>query len=453
MSDGAVAIHCVDVHKSYPLYASTFEMALDRFGLSMLAYLRRGGPIPQFEALSGIDLVVSKGERVGIVGRNGAGKTTLLKLITGNFALTSGSIHVDGAVHTLMSTGLGFHPEFTGYENLKSALQYNGLTQANYRRALEDALEFAELGEFAKQPVSTYSLGMRMRLQFAAATAIKPDVLIIDEVLGAGDAYFAGKSSRRIKTLTESGCTLLLVSHSMQQVLQFCQRVIWIECGRIVMQGEALPVVRAYEEFSRRLENEAAAHGPDARSVLADESLRHRLIDLVKGRGGSDTQAGELDTAEVSRWPGKDGLRVARIRLKNAQGQVTRLIRCGEGASIEIDLERTDPSVTRFVPVVVVYGEDGRTYNRHVGMETPTPAGQPRFTVRLEMEPMLLGGGRYVLSVAAYENIEMHDPAAAVAYDLLSRCFTFEVLAQSIGEESVFMHPARWTVAHCEITA
>jgi lipopolysaccharide transport system ATP-binding protein len=452
MSDSTVAIRCVDVRKSYPLYASTLEKALDRFGLSALARSRRGGPIPQFEALSGIDLAVSKGERVGIVGRNGAGKTTLLKLITGNFALTSGSIDVDGAVQTLMSTGLGFHPEFTGYENLKSALQYNGLKKADFQRAFEEALEFAELGEFVQQPVSTYSLGMRTRLQFAAATAIKPEILIIDEVLGAGDAYFAGKSSRRIKTLTESGCTLLLVSHSMQQVLQFCERVIWIECGRIVMEGEALPVVRAYEEFSRRLEVEAAAHGPNSKSVLADEALRDRLITLVKGRRGSDTPDGELDTAEVSRWPGKEGLRIVRIRLRNAQGEVTRLIRCGEGASIEIDLEKTDSSVKRFVPVVVVYGEDGRTYNRHIGMETVPPAGQARFTVRLEMEPMLLGGGRYVLSVAAYERMERHDPSAAVVYDLLSRCFAFEVLGQSIGEESVFMHPARWTVACREVT-
>jgi lipopolysaccharide transport system ATP-binding protein len=210
----------------------------------------------EFWALRAIDLEITAGSRVGIIGRNGAGKSTLLKLITRNIAPTEGRIDVNGDVQALLEAGAGFHPEFTGYENIRASLTYQGLTTTEIKTAIEEIAEFTELGQFLSQPFKTYSMGMQARLVFATATALRPHILIVDEILGAGDAYFASKASERMKELVEdSGATVLLVSHALEQVARYCDESIWIERGRIVMRGPSLEVINAYEEFVHRLED------------------------------------------------------------------------------------------------------------------------------------------------------------------------------------------------------
>src|SRR5438045_2376001 len=253
MPDQTPAVVLDGITKIYRLYQSPSEQALDIFGLSWLRFWKE----PQYHdhsALEDVSLTVRRGERIGIIGRNGAGKTTLLKLITGNFASTRGTVTVNGTVQALINIGLGFHPEFTGYENIRSSLVYNGLSEAEIGAAIDDIVDFVELDEYLHQPIKTYSMGMQSRLYFATATAIRPDILIIDEVLGAGDAYFSAKSAERMRRLTSSGSTLLLVSHSMTQVLQFCDEAIWIENGRVMLRDNALTVINAYEKFISQLE-------------------------------------------------------------------------------------------------------------------------------------------------------------------------------------------------------
>lgn len=200
-----------------------------------------------FHALHDINFTIARGERIGLVGRNGAGKTTLLKLITDNFEPSSGRVLVNGSVQALMQLGLGFHPEFSGLENIRSALSYNGLVGKELEEAVEDVIDFVELGDFLNQPLKTYSLGMNARLQFAAATAIRPDILLVDEVLSAGDSYFSAKSAFRMDKLAKSGCTLILVSHSWQQIQQYCNRCIWLLDGRVHMDGPTHEVMAKYE--------------------------------------------------------------------------------------------------------------------------------------------------------------------------------------------------------------
>ena len=216
-----IAISFNDVSKVYRLFATPLDQVIHIFGLNRFGFGRKDA-FQDFPALQGINFTIAKGERLGVVGRNGSGKTTLLKLITGNFAPTTGRVEVNGTVQALINTGLGMHPDFSGMDNIRSALMYNGLKPDERQAAIDDVVEFCELGEFIYQPVKTYSLGMQSRLSFATATAIKPDILVIDEIMGAGDAYFSAKSAHRMAKLARSGCTLLLVSHSMQQVLQFC---------------------------------------------------------------------------------------------------------------------------------------------------------------------------------------------------------------------------------------
>ena len=192
---------------------------------------------------------------VGLIGNNGAGKSTLLKLIIGNDQPTEGNIKVKGEIQALMELGTGFHPEFTGRQNIRASLAYRGLLQKEIESLEEEIIDFSELDEFIDQPVRTYSAGMYARLAFSTATSISPDILIIDEVLGAGDAYFNGKCVERMKKITtDSGATVLFVSHDLNSILQLCDRVIWIEKGKIKEQRDPIEVVKEYTASVRKRE-------------------------------------------------------------------------------------------------------------------------------------------------------------------------------------------------------
>lgn len=220
-----------------------------------------GFPVPQrtyneFWALRDINLTINQGERLGIIGRNGAGKSTLLKIIAGLLQPTSGVVKVRGKVQALMELGTGFHHEFTGRENVFAALSYQGITGKEAQRRFEEIVEFSELEEFIDNPFKTYSAGMQARLTFSVATAVEPEILIIDEVLGAGDAYFAGKCIERMKSLTvDGGTTVLFVSHDLNAVQAMCNRAIWIKRGQIIQEGEPLNLSRAYYKEVQEEEN------------------------------------------------------------------------------------------------------------------------------------------------------------------------------------------------------
>ncbi len=249
-----IAIHLSNVGKMYRIFSSRTDNLLDALGLSKLMPWR---PVSyrEFWAVRGIDIELEVGRRIGIIGRNGAGKTTLLKLICGNLPQTEGGIKVQGTIQALLSIGAGFHPEFTGYENIRASLIYQGMSNHEIEASIQDIAEFTELGQFLSQPFKNYSAGMQARLTFATATVMHPNILIVDEILGAGDAYFAGKSMERMKQLVEdSGATVLIVSHALDQILRYCEECIWLERGRVIQRGPALEVVKAYEQFIRVLE-------------------------------------------------------------------------------------------------------------------------------------------------------------------------------------------------------
>lgn len=253
MSDD-IAIRLSNVGKMYRVFPNYIDTALDALGISRFMPWHRP-KYQEFWALRGINLELKKGQRIGVVGRNGAGKSTLLKLISGNLPSTEGEIEVHGNVQALLDVGTGFHPEFTGYENIRASLTYQGLNNSEIKQATEEIAEFTELTQFLDRPFKTYSVGMQARLSFATATVINPEILIIDEILGAGDAYFFSKSTERMANLVEGGAPVLLVSHAQDQILRFCKEAIWLDRGRIVQRGPAIEIVKAYQEFIHKLED------------------------------------------------------------------------------------------------------------------------------------------------------------------------------------------------------
>lgn len=251
-----ISIKITQLGKAYRLYNKQSDKILDSLGLNRLLFFKKNY-YQEFWALKDINLIVEKGERLGIVGRNGAGKSTLLKIIAGNISPTTGKVIVNGRVDALMELGTGFHPEFTGRENIRASLRLLGLTYKEIRRLEEEIIDFAELDEFIDYPVKTYSAGMYTRLAFSVSTMFKPEILIIDEILSAGDAYFAGKCIERMKRLTEeSGATVLFVSHDVASVQKLCDRAIYLEKGRIVEDGDTLDVIKKYTAMIRNMEND-----------------------------------------------------------------------------------------------------------------------------------------------------------------------------------------------------
>lgn len=256
---------------------------------------RAEGPSQLIQALTGIDLVIPRGKTVALVGRNGSGKSTLLKLVTGIYTPTAGSIEVRGRISALLELGAGFHPDFTGRENILINGIILGMSRAEVKARIDDIIEYAELGDFIDEPVRTYSSGMFMRLAFAVATHVDPEILIVDEILSVGDEHFARKSRAKMNEFRHGGKTILMVTHSLPMVESWCDLAAWIDGGRIRMYGEPREVVAAYRRAIADAESEAERTGASALSapglalperVVADTS-RLSAIRLEDGQGAS----------------------------------------------------------------------------------------------------------------------------------------------------------------------
>ena len=281
------AIQISNLSKMYKIYKNNFYKILDLFGISFSKNYE------EFWALKDINLTIKKGEKVGIIGRNGAGKTTLLNIIAGNLQPTSGKILVSGKVNALFTLGTGFHPEFSGRENIRSSLAFQGITGKEALELEKEIIEFSELEDFIDQPLKTYSAGMYTRLAFTVATTIKPDILIIDEILGAGDAYFNAKALERMDKLTNSGATVLFVSHDLSSVQKICDRCIWIDKGKIREDGKTLDVIKSYSaDVRRREELRLLSQNSGINLKNSDEDTRQLLFRFITAEHSAPQKKG-----------------------------------------------------------------------------------------------------------------------------------------------------------------
>lgn len=237
-----------DVGKAYVEYASELQRFAKWFGVS-------SAPKAEHWVLRHVGFKLFAGESVGIVGQNGAGKSTLLKIIAGTTRSTEGSVASTGRISALLELGLGFNHELSGRENSRHAAGLMGLGAYEIERLLPQIEEFAEIGEYFDQPMRTYSSGMQLRVAFSVATAVRPDVLIVDEALAVGDAYFVHKSFQRIREFRKAGTTLLIVSHDASAIQALCDRAILLEEGRVILDGQPQEVMDYYNALISEKEN------------------------------------------------------------------------------------------------------------------------------------------------------------------------------------------------------
>jgi len=256
-------------------------------------------------AVRNINFTVDAGECVGIIGTNGAGKSTLLKMVTGTTHPTTGKINIQGRVVALLELGMGFHPDFTGRQNVLMSGLLLGLTEAQLQELMPEIEAFAEIGEYIDQPVRVYSSGMQMRLAFSVATVSRPDILIVDEALSVGDAYFQHKSFDRIREFRELGTTLLLVSHDKGAIQSICDRAILLDKGLIAMEGRPEEVMDYYNAMIAERENQ----------TVRRETTTEGQVQTISGTGEAT---------------------IAEIALLNEQGEQIEIVDVGQKVTLAI---------------------------------------------------------------------------------------------------------------------
>ncbi len=324
------SIKAQELGKVYKLFTSPFDRVKETFHPSRKKYHKR------FQALSNVSFEIEKGDTVGIIGRNGSGKSTLLQLICGILQPSSGSVVKSGRIAALLELGAGFNPEFTGRENVYLNGSILGISRREMDECFDDILDFANIGEFIDQPVKMYSSGMYVRLAFAVAINVHPDILIVDEALSVGDALFQAKCFAKFKQFQEQGITILFVTHSMDLVTRYCSRAFLLEKGELLQEGSAKDVIDMY---NRLLTEDASAASKDdsspVDSATAGEALKNwgdQILDHMK----SSEHEFQLNPDEDCYGNGK--ARIFRVGMYDQDGRPRQTLRHGQVYEIVMDV-------------------------------------------------------------------------------------------------------------------
>jgi ABC-type polysaccharide/polyol phosphate transport system ATPase subunit len=420
------AIEVRDVQKAYRRYGRQRH-----FGTLKSAFLSGGlrGRLPEerFEALRGVSFDVPAGKTFGIIGRNGSGKSTLLKLIAGIGKPTAGSVTVRGRASALIELGAGFHPEISGRDNVYINGMMLGLSRKEIARRFDEIVSFAELEDFIDAPVKTYSSGMYVRLGFAVAINVQPDVLLVDEVLAVGDETFTHKCLDRFADLRRQGKTVLLVTHSLDLVTRFCDEAIWLDAGTIRSQGDPKRVIDAYLMDVARAENEALAGVRDSGLGTRDSDPDPRS----PSPGPED-----FSRATEGRWGSRE-VEIVDVQLRRSTGEPAHVFESGERVDVALKIHAAQP-VSDFVFGVGIFNADGVCcYGTNTQIEGGVPqaiSGDGELTIVLE--GLDLVAGTYKLDVAVHKE-------NGVPYDYHRLLHTFRITSR-LKETGVFRPPHRW---------
>lgn len=375
MSDYAISVD--QVSKSYRLWGTGSQFATLKSAL--LKQDVKLAPEKQVEAIRNLSFEVHRGEAFGIIGRNGSGKSTLLKLVSGILKPTSGKVTVTGRVAALIELGAGFHPEITGRENIYINGIMLGLNRREIDQRFDKIVEFSGIRDFLDQPVKTYSSGMYVRLGFAVAVHVDPDVLLIDEVLSVGDEEFSARCIAKIQEMKFRGVTLLFVTHQLDQVRNLCDRALWLDHGQLEAIGDPMRVVDAYLQEVAGV-TPAPIAAPSAEAAPAEE----KRVD------------------EEERW-GSGEILIKRISLTDDHGRELVALGAGTPVTIDLDVEVRAPQED-FVFGIGIYHADGTcVYGTNTELEGYVPQRiEANARVRFVMPSLDLVAGTYRIDAAVH---------------------------------------------------
>src|SRR3954471_2332055 len=335
------AITLTRASKVYRRYSRRHQFTTLKSALLSRSLTRDLRPDETFAAMRDVTFDVPRGRTLGVIGRNGSGKSTLLKLVAGITKPTSGTVHVDGRISALIELGAGFHPEISGRENVYINGIMLGLTKREIHERFDEIVDFAELREFIDAPVKTYSSGMYMRLGFAVAIHVNPDVLLVDEVLAVGDEGFTHKCLDKFSEFRRRGKTILIVTHSLPLVERLCDEAVWLDAGEKQAEGDPKRVVDAYLTAIEQSENQQ----------MAATAVRTAQTAEPAEPGGDMFQATE------GRWGSRE-IEISDVQLVGADGRASFTFHSGDAVSIRFRVKSSKP-ITDFVFGIGVFNADG----------------------------------------------------------------------------------------------
>ena len=419
MADAANAISARDVHKTYRRYGRRKHFATLKSALLSGNLLRDLRPDETFQALRGVSFDVAAGRTFGIIGRNGSGKSTMLKLIAGIGKPTAGSVVVNGRVSALIELGAGFHPEISGRENVYINGMMLGLSKKEIARRFDEIVAFAELEEFIDAPVKTYSSGMYVRLGFAVAINVDPDVLLVDEVLAVGDEAFTHKCLDKFADFKRRGKTILIVTHQLELVQRFCDEALWLDQGIVKSQGDPKRVIDAY-----------------LLDVAAGENAAMDRAGRPEGRPLQDVSGSPIpDPGSPTRWGSRE-VEITRVELAAPSGP-TNVFESGSPMEIRMHVRAGAPTQDFVFGIGIFNAEGTCCYGTNTHIEGATPgelAGDA--DVRVAIDRLDLTEGSYTVDVAVHrEN--------GAPYDYHRRLYPFRVTSR-VKDVGIYRPRHRW---------
>ena len=394
----SLAISVQDVTKVYRLYEKPIERLKESMSISHKSYHR------DFYALNGISFQVEKGQTVGIIGTNGSGKSTILKIITGVLTPTSGRVSVDGKISALLELGAGFNSDYTGIENIYMNGTMMGYSKKEMDEKLQDILDFAEIGDFVYQPVKTYSSGMFVRLAFALAINVEPEILIVDEALSVGDVFFQAKCYRRMEEIRKSGTTILMVTHDMGSIIKYCDKVVLLNKGNFVAQGTAGHMVDLYKKIlAGQMEALEAELQGDASNDLINDFSGDDSQGKEKKTENSHGLMKEKITINANRTEYGDGrAEIYDLGLFDSRGNLTNLLLKGEMFTIR-ECIRFHADIEAPIFTYTIKDKKGTdltgTNTMYEGADIQPVKDGDEYQVEFTQK-MTLQGGEYLLSMS-----------------------------------------------------
>lgn len=381
-----IVVKVENLDKIYRLYDKPIDRLKESLSITKKKYHR------EHYALKGISLEVKKGECVGIIGTNGSGKSTLLKILTGVLNPTSGELNIRGRISALLELGAGFNMEYTGIENIYLNGAISGYSKDEMNKKISSIVEFADIGDFINQPVKTYSSGMFVRLAFAVAINVDPDILIVDEALSVGDNVFQSKCYKKFEELKEKGKTILLVTHDVDSVRKFCDRSIWIEKGCLKEDGDVKKITSQYMAYTTK------------RAVSIDEKM------ITNSEKSNKTNAiREKSFTPISRWGSNIGM-IKYVTIYSGENE-TEYLEKGHDFRLVIDVQIVQ-DVMRDYPVGIAFSIKNKKGQDLIVAST---FDQNKFFVKegvykvtFDMENYLVPGEYYI--VASLETREAQIP-------------------------------------------
>lgn len=424
-----IAISVKSLKKSFKVYFDKGQSFKERL------LFRERNRYEDRVVLDGVSFDVKKGEAIGLIGNNGCGKSTMLKLLTKIMYPDEGTISIKGRVSSLIELGAGFHPDMSGRENIYINSSIFGLTKKEIDSRLDDIIEFSELGEYIDNPVRTYSSGMYMRLAFSVAINVDASVLLIDEILAVGDATFQAKCFNRLREIKANGTTIVIVSHSLGQIEQFCDRSIWINNGKIAMEGLPREVHPAYLDYMSTMYG-VGRHDEPVAAVEATESESVASIETkVESSQTPAVEESPTPSADKLRWGSKD-IEIVDAYMTDDSGKRTEKLVSGRPCSICIEYVNHRKITKSSCGIGIFRNDDIQCYGTNTDIDRVDLEINDHGTVRFEIEDNVLLAGNYTIDIAFHTT-------EGFAYDYYRKAISISVssLVEDVGIERI---PHKW---------